>query len=130
MRISELAQQVGLSIDTIRFYEKRGLLDQSHFSRHANRYRDYSEVAVSRLLLIKQGQAAGLTLTEIGRWIDAWESNQLTLEEKIDFFLCKIDEVDTRIAQLEGVKAYLREKIQMMADKAIAPELETERALP
>jgi MerR family copper efflux transcriptional regulator len=128
MRISELAQEVGLSIDTIRFYEKRGLLDQSHFSRHANRYRDYSEVAVSRLLLIKQGQAAGLTLAEIGNWIDAWETDQLTLEEKIDFFMRKIDEVDARIAQLEGVKAYLREKIQMMVDSAAKPEME--RALP
>ncbi len=130
MRISELAQQVGLTIDTIRFYEKRGLLDQSHFSRHANRYRDYSDVAVSRLLLIKQGQAAGLTLTEICKWIDAWETDQLTLEEKVDFFLRKIDEIETRIAQLEGVKAYLREKIQMMTANAVTAQAEIERALP
>ena len=130
MRISELAQEVGLTIDTIRFYEKRGLLDQTHFSRHANRYHDYSEAAVSRLLLIKQGQAAGLTLAEIGTWIDAWESNQLTLQEKECFFLRKIDEVDARIAQLEGVKAYLKEKLCNMAEASASVGGEIERALP
>jgi MerR family copper efflux transcriptional regulator len=114
MKISELAHQTGLSIDTIRFYEKRGLLDDSHFSRGSNRYRDYSDVAVDRLLLIKQGQAAGLTLTEIARSIRAWESNQLTPQEKEDFFLQKMDEIDARISSLELIKVYIREKLKMV----------------
>lgn len=117
MRISELAELVGLSCDTIRFYEKRGLLNGQHFVRQANGYRDYSEVAVNRLQLIKQGQAAGLTLTEIGQSIDAWESNQLTQGEKVEFFLRKLEEIDTRIAQLEAIKAYLHEKLDMMTGR-------------
>lgn len=117
MRISELAELLGLSCDTIRFYEKRGLLNEQHFIRQSNGYRDYSETAISRLQLIKQGQAAGLTLTEIGQSIDAWESNQLSQGEKVEFFLHKLEEIDTRIAQLEAIKAYLHEKLDMMAGR-------------
>src|SRR5262245_8261331 len=122
MLIHELAQRTALPVDTIRFYEKRGLLDAEHFTRRANNYRDYSEAAVSRLNLIKQGQAAGLTLTEICRSIRAWESNQLTAQEKREFFECKIEEIDARIAQLEGVKAYLRQKLQGMAEEQMTLE--------
>lgn len=129
MRISEIARETGLTIDTIRFYEKRGLLDAAHFKRSTNRYRDYSETAVSRLLLIKQGQAAGLTLAEIANWIDAWETDQLTFEEKEAFFLRKVQTLESRIAQLEGVKTYLVDKIRTMAELHAA-ELESERALP
>jgi DNA-binding transcriptional MerR regulator len=124
MLIHELAQRTDLTVDTIRFYEKRGLLDGEHFSRRANNYRDYSEAALNRLTLIKQGQAAGLTLTEICRSIRAWESNQLTPQEKIEFFQGKLEEIDARIAQLEAIKAYLFKKLQCMAEEQLTPEIE------
>ena len=114
MLIHELAETAGVSIDTIRFYEKRGLLDKAHFQRKANHYRDYTEAAVSRLRLIQQGQAAGLTLAEMCRYIQAWESEQLTIDEKMEFFERKIEEIDARIAQLEQVKVYLYQKLRMM----------------
>lgn len=117
MRIRQLAEIVGLSIDTIRFYEKRGLLNEQHFTRQPNSYRDYSEAAVSRLLLIRQGQAAGLTLAEISQSIDAWESNQLTRQEKEAFFLRKLEEIDARIDQLEAIKAYVLQKLQVMEEQ-------------
>jgi len=63
MRISELAARTGLSIDTIRFYEKMGLLDNAHGTRQPNGYRDYFETAVERLELIKNGRMAGFTLS-------------------------------------------------------------------
>ncbi len=116
MQIGELAAISGFSIDTIRFYEKRGLLSEKHFTRQSNRYRDYTERAVSRLELIKRGQCIGLTLSEIGNSIDAWEANQLTVEEKEAFFLHKLDEIDARIAQLEEVKAYLLKKLRIMGE--------------
>ena len=45
MRISVLAKQADITPDTIRFYEKMGLLDESHFSRQENNYRDYHEIS-------------------------------------------------------------------------------------
>ncbi len=65
MLISELAREVGIPIDTIRFYEKQGLLDEAHYQRAMNGYRHYGESAVQRLKLIKMGQSAGFTLNEM-----------------------------------------------------------------
>ena len=54
MLIRELARRVDLPIDTIRFYEKRELLQEGeHFVRKDNKYRDYTEAAIARLELIK-----------------------------------------------------------------------------
>lgn len=114
MQIGELAKAAGLPIDTIRFYEKRGLLNGQHFVRRANGYRDYAPAAVDRLRLIKQGQAVGLTLSEICSSIQAWETNLLTIEEKREFFQGKIAEIDARIAELEQMKAYIRGKLDTM----------------
>ena len=116
MLIGELSETVGLPIDTIRFYEKRGLLNDKHFCRKENNYRDYTETAVARLELIRQGQMVGLTLAEIRHFIEAWEADSLTAQEKIAFFECKIEEVDARIAELEQTKEYIRAKITMIAE--------------
>jgi DNA-binding transcriptional MerR regulator len=118
MRIGELAKAVGLTVDTIRFYEKRKLLDSRHFVRSENNYREYTDAAVQRLKLIKQGQVVGLTLAEICYSINAWESNELTPQEKREFFDNKLLEIDARIAELEAMKAYIRKKIEMFSPES------------
>lgn len=54
MRIGEIAKLSDLSVDMIRFYEKKGLLDPLLIRRGQNNYRDYSEACLERLMLIKQ----------------------------------------------------------------------------
>ena len=66
MLIGELASKSGLSRDTIRYYEKIGLIKVSRSSRRPNNYKDYSEDVLSELLLIKKGKQVGFTLREIG----------------------------------------------------------------
>lgn len=63
MRIGELAQRSGLSRDTLRYYERLGLLD--FVSRHDNNYREYADEALDKLELIKKGKSIDLTLREI-----------------------------------------------------------------
>lgn len=62
MQIGEIASATGLSRDTLRFYEKRGLL---RARRSANGYRDYPPEAVDWLRYIKLAQTLGFTLAEI-----------------------------------------------------------------
>lgn len=114
MQIGELSAETGVPIDTIRFYEKRGLLNGQHFVRKENRYREYAESAVDRLKLIRQGQMIGLTLTEICQFIDAWESDALTLEQKVEFLERKLVDIDARIAALEQTRGYVRRKIDSL----------------
>jgi len=114
MLIKELADRMGVSVDTIRFYEKQGLLDETHFQRTSNGYRHYSEVALQRLQLIKMGQAAGFTLSEMQQAIHAWETDELTPQEK-EFYMCrKLEEIDQKMNALNDIKAYLHTKIEQM----------------
>ncbi len=114
MQIGELALQVGLSPDTIRFYEKQGLLDSTHMTRRANTYRDYTEAAIERLQLIKRAKQLGFTLAEIRPTISAWESTSLTPEERERLFSDKLQQIDQHIAELERLKGYLSEKLAFL----------------
>jgi len=114
MLIKELASRSGYSIDTIRFYEKQGLLDESHFQRTSNGYRHYTDASLQRLGLIKMGQAAGFTLNEMRLAIGAWETDELTPEEKIAYMCRKLEEIDQKMAALNNIKAYLQDKIETM----------------
>jgi MerR family Zn(II)-responsive transcriptional regulator of zntA len=117
MLIKELSNRTGVSIDTIRFYEKQGLLDETHFERSENHYRHYSEQAFNRLQLIKMGQCAGFTLSEMREAIHAWETDELTPEEKELHLFRKLEEIDQKMAALEKIKAYLHAKIDSMQEQ-------------
>lgn len=64
MRIGELAEHADIHPRTVRFYERLGLLREP--ARTSNGYRAYDDQALSRLTFIRNAQAAGLTLNEIG----------------------------------------------------------------
>jgi MerR family transcriptional regulator, copper efflux regulator len=63
MRIGELAQRAGVNIQTIRFYERRGLLRDP--ARTASGYRNYELLDLQRLVFIKWCQPLGFTLKEV-----------------------------------------------------------------
>jgi Hg(II)-responsive transcriptional regulator len=63
MRTSELADEAGVNSETLRYYERRGLLDEP--PRTSGGYRDYPDAAVSLLQFIKRAQQLGFTLDEV-----------------------------------------------------------------
>jgi DNA-binding transcriptional MerR regulator len=69
MRIGELAAKAGVNIQTIRFYERRGLLRQPR--RLPSGYRDYPAGAVKIITFIKRNQKVGFSLKEIGQTLKA-----------------------------------------------------------
>ncbi|MBH8561632.1 MerR family transcriptional regulator [Nostoc sp. CENA67] len=114
MLISELAKKSGLRVDTIRFYEKKGLIDSELISRRNNNYRDYSEVSLERLTLIQQAKRLGFTLREIQEWIKDFESDQLTVEQKRSILSHKLEQIDERIDELNKMKIYLLAKLDRL----------------
>ncbi|MDX2163371.1 MAG: MerR family DNA-binding protein [bacterium] len=103
-----------MSTHAIRFYEKEGLLNGTHVQRSENNYRCYSTDTIERLQLIKQGRAAGFTLVEIRDLISAWQSGDMTIEEKIQIVQQKIADIDSRIHELAQTKDYLRSKLSLI----------------
>jgi Cu(I)-responsive transcriptional regulator len=68
MRIGELARRTGVRVETIRWYEKAGLLKKP--DRSAANYRDYDQQALARLSFVKRGRDLGFSLEQIGQLMD------------------------------------------------------------
>lgn len=107
MLIGKLSTAVGLPSQTIRFYERKGLLPQP--SRAANGYRDYDESTISRLGFIRAGQAAGLTLVEIHSIIDLRDGGQVPCAHVTTLIDGKLAEVRRHLSELTILETELEQ---------------------
>lgn len=105
MLIHKVAQTVGLTIPTIRYYEREGLLDGRHVTRQSNGYRIYTVDAVGRLRHFKQARVAGLTISEIRQLSEAYDAGKLTDVKRCDFLQNKIDSLSQKIVLLQKMRA-------------------------
>ncbi len=110
MKIGEVARQAGVSVDTLRFYEARGLLQAQ---RSANGYRHYPPDVVQWIGYIKLAQQLGFSLAEIGESLpQLWAAPDASAERLGALFQQKIALLDARIAQLQQLRAVLAERAQ------------------
>ena len=110
MRIGDLAKRSGLSRDTIRFYERRGLIGSMPEASAANNYRSYPASTLLTLDWIAEAQAAGLTLDDLQLLMQ--QLDQETGNEDFDglaFLDAKIAEVSGRIARSRRFLATLKQ---------------------
>lgn len=107
-RIGELAKQCQVKADTLRFYDKHGLLSPS--SRSASGYRIYTEKDAERLRFILRAKAVGFTLSEITDLlsIEIEKSNWACADVK-NLVDSKLAEVDKKIAELQHFQASLKQ---------------------
>jgi DNA-binding transcriptional MerR regulator len=112
MQIGELAAATGLTRDTLRFYEKRGLLLSR---RLANGYRDYPPEAVQWLCYLRAAQALGFTLAEIETGLplldDPAAAAPLLRAQLREALLRKLGDIDARIAGLSALRADLTREL-------------------
>jgi DNA-binding transcriptional MerR regulator len=107
MKIGEIAQRAGVSRDTIRFYERLGLLEEVTRPHSTNSYKAYSATALRRVELISHAKTLGFTLREIAEVIHAWEQNDLAVEAKKALIQEKIAQVDRKAESLALLRASL-----------------------
>ena len=105
MLIGALADAVGLPSQTIRFYERKGLLPAPE--RSANGYRVYDESTRTRLHFVQTAQAAGLTLAEIGSIIDLRDDGNVPCAHVATLIQSKLADVRARIRDLAALEAEL-----------------------
>jgi DNA-binding transcriptional MerR regulator len=107
MRIGALSALTGLSRDTLRFYEKQGLIRSLPSSEPSNSYRNYPDDSAERLRMITDARDAGLSIADLKTLLDCMESGDLGAFD-LDAFL------DERIAQLEHVIATAQRTLEML----------------
>lgn len=112
MQIGAMAQATGLSRDTLRFYEKRGLL---RTRRGANGYRDYPPEAVDWLRYLRTAQELGFTLAEIEADMPLLAAPDApeTREQLRAALAKKLADIDARIAGLAQLRAELARRLGM-----------------
>lgn len=107
MRIGEISRQTGFSTDTIRWYEKIGLIKPGKHARTENNYRIYSEDNRKRLLLIKRMKSFGFTLKEIEELFTLDEINLLNCNSAGEILENRLAITEQKIAELQAIKGKL-----------------------
>jgi DNA-binding transcriptional MerR regulator len=105
MRSGELARAGGVNVETLRYYERRGLLAEP--PRLASGYREYPPEALSRLRLIKQAHALGLTLAEIAELLTLRPHAEVTCGDMEARIRSKINELDGKLTALTSLRGSL-----------------------
>lgn len=106
MRIGELAMRSGVSIDAIRYYERRDVLPRAE--RTESGYRIFDESAVERLAMVRQLQDLGFTLDEITDALAAHDRGGATCQSERWRLEAVAERLDQRIAQLQATRHQLR----------------------
>jgi MerR family transcriptional regulator, copper efflux regulator len=114
MLIGELSKQTGLSKDTIRFYEKLGLITAISNDVSTKSYKKYSLETIERLSTIVQGKGLGFTLSEIKQLLDEWGEGEISKRDLIEIIERKIEEVIKKKQQLESIETYLISKLSKL----------------
>ena len=123
--IGDLAKQAGVGIDTVRYYERSGLL--APHMRLPSGYRRYRDLEVARLRFIRRAQALGFTLAEIKSLLKL--SAQRNVAQVKRSAQAKLADVDRRIKELQRIRRGLAELISQCPGHGRAEDCPILRAL-
>lgn len=111
MKIGQVAREAGVSVDTVRFYERRGVLPAA--GRRPSGYREFAESTVERIRTAKALQEMGLTLDEVIDALHAHDTGGATCDSERWRLEVVVDRIDAKIAELRRAK---RETEAILAD--------------
>jgi DNA-binding transcriptional MerR regulator len=106
VRAGELARAAGVSTDTLRHYERKGVLQKPR--RSANGYREYPPDALARVLLVRRALAYGFTLGELAQVLRARERGAAPCREVRALAAAKLSDVEARLVELTALRDELR----------------------
>jgi len=110
MQIGELAHRSALTVDAIRFYEKRGLLPKP--VRSKGRFRLYTDDDTERLRFIQQVQGLGFSLTEVRELVDLRARKMNACESVRQLLKGKLSDVRAKVRELEALESALIADLQ------------------
>ena len=113
LRTGEVAERAGVNIQTLRYYERRGLLTEP--ARSIGGHRLYPPDTVALLTVIKAAQRLGFTLDEVAELLDTGRRRHPTagLRQRA---IEKISEIDAKIADLTAIRGALTEVVDARCD--------------
>jgi MerR family copper efflux transcriptional regulator len=110
LTIGTVAKRAGVAIDTIRYYEREGLLPEP--LRRASGYRSYNETAISRLRFIRRAKDLGFTLEEIRDLLALSADRHRGVKAVRERAQQRLSSIDARIAELTRIRRGLEQLIE------------------
>ena len=101
--IGKLAARAGVGVETLRFYQRKGLLD---IPESTGKVRQYDETHLRRVTFIKRAQAAGFTLKEISQLLDMDASQHH--QKARNLALKRLSAIDEQVTQLQAARTALQ----------------------
>ena len=118
MNIKKVSEQLGISSDTIRYYERIGLVPA--ISRDKNGVRNFTDIDIQRLDFIKCMRHAGLSIESLHEYMHLYSLNDdRTILARKRILEEKAEKLDERIASLQETRAYLQHKIDVYDSQLI-----------
>ena len=105
LRTGQVAKQTSVNVETLRYYERQGLIDKP--PRTASGYREYPAETVSRIRFIRRAKALGFTLQEIGDLLSLRVSSTASSGEVKARAQAKITDIEDKIHTLKRMKETL-----------------------
>ena len=105
MKVNELSKRTGIHLETIRYYEKQGILPEP--KRLANGYRSYNEESVAQLIFIKNCRRLGFSLEDI-KQLNELKFHTANHYHADKLVLKQLTLVEEKILQLQDIKAFLQ----------------------
>ncbi|MBB4680090.1 MerR family transcriptional regulator [Crossiella cryophila] len=109
MRTGELAEQAGVNPQTLRYYERRGLLAPPR--RSTSGYREYPPEALSRLRFIKRAQALGFTLDETEELLHLADGGPASCDSARTLATARLTDIEARVADLTRMRDSLSDLV-------------------
>ena len=105
LKRGNLAKMAGVNIETIRYYEKQGILPEP--DRSPSGYRQYDDETVNRIRFVKRAQKLGFSLSEIKQLLKLSEGEITDCDEVRDIALKKLEAIREKIINLQKLDSIL-----------------------
>lgn len=113
LTIGQVARQAGVGVETVRFYERRGLLEEP--PRKASGYRQYGADVVDRISFIKRAKELGFTLNEINELLQLRLDPEGNCDEVRRRAEQKIVDIESKLRQLRAMKRAISKLVRACA---------------
>jgi len=110
LTIGEVARQAGVGVETVRFYERQGLLEEPE--RRASGYRQFDQEAVAVLKFIRRAKELGFTLKEIKSLLTLRLDASATRTEVREQAKAKVADIEAKIADLQRMRDVLTKLVK------------------
>ena len=124
--IGRLAKRARVKIDSVRFYERQGLVAPT--TKTPSGYRLYTDAAVRRIAFIKHAQRCGLSLAEISKLLQLHQANAAGRKAAYRLAAEKRSEIEKTIAALQAMSAALSSVLAADVDETLPPAADTEES--